>query len=403
MAGPTIKHLGPLPKYWTIGRPEHANVVKSLKRPLSGYIGGQPSDGYFIKLLSDCWRDEFQCHYAVPCNSATSGLMAACMAADIGPGDEVWCSAYTMSATATCAMMLGATVKFMDIDPVYFCITGLVTVPLPKVLIVTNLFGCAAHLPAIRAFCDVYNVVMIEDNAQAPYATVGGQFTGTIGHMGVFSLNVHKHFQCGEGGVVVTNSATLAERLERAINHGELAPGWQQIGGNFRMTEPIAAIACAQLKKGYNLVQTRVTLAEAITAIFKQVSFVEPPAKRFGEIHAYYMWAGQILGPNAKDLRAAFVGRLRDRGVPFKIGYTTPLHRLFKADYGLPVVDEIERARLFTFEICAYDLKRHHLRRMRDIILWEAESIEGELESEKEQEVCGERGGASLGSVSEPL
>src|SRR6266852_2644943 len=144
------------------------------------------------------------------------------------------------------------------------------------------------------------------------------------------------------------------------------------IGLNLRMTEPIAAIACAQLKKGFGLVHSRIALAEAITDIFKQVSFVEPPAKRFGEVHSYYIWAGKITGTNAINIRATFVERLNSRGIPFKVGYTTPLHRLFEEPYGLPVVDEIEGARLFTFEICAYDPKKHHLKRMRDIILEEA-------------------------------
>ncbi len=150
--------LDPLPKYWTIGRDEQYNLNKAMKRSLSGYIGGYPSTGYWINQLSDDWRAEFNVNFAIPCNSATSGLMAACMAADIGPGDEVWVSTYTMSATATCAMILGATVRFVDIDPEFFCI-NVACRPnsLPKAIIVTNLFGCAAELPLIRSLFDIHN------------------------------------------------------------------------------------------------------------------------------------------------------------------------------------------------------------------------------------------------------
>ena len=112
--------LGPLPRWSTIGKAEKINLDHAMKRPLSGYVGGRPSQGYWVNQLSDDWRAEFNVNFAIPCNSATSGLMAACMAAGIGPGDEVWVSTYTMSATATCAMMLGATVKFLDIEPEYF-------------------------------------------------------------------------------------------------------------------------------------------------------------------------------------------------------------------------------------------------------------------------------------------
>src|SRR6267378_2309340 len=119
MSGQT---LGPLPKYWTIGRKEHLNLMSAMKQPLSGYLGGQRSTGRFIRQLSEDWKAEFGVGFAIPCNSGTSGLMAACMAAGIGPGDEVWVSTYTMSATATCAMILGANVRFFDVDPLHFCL-----------------------------------------------------------------------------------------------------------------------------------------------------------------------------------------------------------------------------------------------------------------------------------------
>lgn len=376
------KTLGPLPKYWTIGKPEHVNVIKALKRPLSGYVGGKPSDGYWVNQLSDDWREVFDVNFAIPCNSATTGLMAACMAAGIGHGDEVWVSSYTMSATATAPMILGAKVKFMDIDPELFCMSFRFPKRPPMAIIITNLFGRSAYLLDLRKYCDLWNIILIEDNAQAPFATYDGKYTGTYGHIGVFSLNVHKHIQCGEGGVIVTNGANYAEGIEASINHGELNPSFicpkYSTGSNFRMTETTAAIACAQLKKGPKLVQTRIALAEATTDIFLEVPFIKPPECRVGDVHAYYMWAGKVTGDNPKPKRQSFIERLRGRGVPFKAGYITPLHTLFEENYSLPVVEEIENERLITFEVCAYDPKSHHLKRMRDIILQEADAVEKE-------------------------
>lgn len=373
------KTLGPLPKYWTIGKAERDNLNKAMRRPLSGYVGGYPTEGYWVQRLAAEWAHTFYVRHAIPCNSATSGLMAACMAAGIGQGDLVWVSTYTMSATATCAMMLGATVKFLDIDANYFCMTNTVYKPFPKAIIVTNLFGCTASLPHIRSFCDLHNIIMIEDNAQAPFATVGGAMTGTVGHMGVFSLNVHKHIQCGEGGVVVTNNSDYAEKLEHAINHGELAPSHlpaiSRLGLNLRMVEPVAAIACAQLRKGFSLVQGRINLAESISDMFRGAEWIRTPTARCGETHAYYLWAGQIKGEQARDIRDSLVTKLRDRGVPFKAGYSIPLHRLFEDNVCLPVCEDIEDNRLFTFEVCAYDPKAHHLETMRDIILEEVDNV----------------------------
>jgi perosamine synthetase len=379
VAGQTLDQL---PKYWTIGKAEHLNVVRSLRASLSGYVGGKPTTGYWVRKLADDWGRAFGVHHAIPCNSATSGLLAACMAAGIGYGDEVWVSTYTMSATAAAAMTLGATVHFADIDPTYFCM-NLAFSPQrrPKAIIVTNLFGCAAELLLIREICNQFNIIMIEDNAQAPFATTyTGRLAGTIGHMGVFSLNVHKHLQCGEGGVIVTNDSGFAFRLEAAINHGELIPECHDtvscLGLNLRMVESTAAIACAQLKKGFDLVQTRIDLAEAISDIFKDIPFVSTPVKRHEEIHAYYMWAGKINGDNARDIRDRFVTGLVNRGVPFRIGYSPLLHKLFGEEVVLPVAEDIENNRLFTFEVCAYDPKTHHLNRMRDIIMEEADAIQ---------------------------
>jgi dTDP-4-amino-4,6-dideoxygalactose transaminase len=231
---------------------------------------------------------------------------------------------------------------------------------------------------------------------------VGGRLAGTVGHIGVFSLNVHKHIQCGEGGVIVTDDRELAHRLEYAINHGELAKttlhAIETMGGNFRMTEPIAAIACAQLKKGFGLVQSRIDLAEQISDIFREVSFVDIPEKRFGEIHSYYLWAGKINEEYPVYTREHFVSELASRGVPFRVGYSPLLHELFEDDASLPVAEEIEHKRLITFEICAYDLKTHHLNRMRDIILEEAGIIEKDIENAKGPE--GERSDRDAGGVS---
>ena len=361
-----------LPVFSTIGRNEQVNVAHALKRPLSGYIGGRSQAGYWCTRLADEWSETFGCKYAIPCNSATSGLLAACMAADIGEGDEVWVSDYTMSASATCALMLGALVEFIDIDPVYFTMAWLKH-PLkqrgPKAIIITNLFGCPADLHKLRKVCDEHGIILIEDNAQAPFATCEGQYAGTIGHIGVFSLNVHKHIQCGEGGVVVTNDPSIAHRLDCAINHGELMRTDPHLGLNLRMTEPIAAIASAQLKRGSSVVQTRINLAHQITACFEGIDWIEPPAIRENCDHVFYLWAGKIKGERARECRNDLLARLERRGVPFRKGYSPPLHRILgpTTDY-FPVTAEMEDERLFVFEICAYDPKAHHLKAMKDLI-----------------------------------
>jgi perosamine synthetase len=367
-----------LPLFNRIGKQENFNVKHALKRPLSGYIGGKSFGGYWITRLSEEWCETFGCRYAIPCNSATSGLLAACMAAGIGEGDEVWVSDYTMSASASCAIVLGANVRFIDINPMTFNMMHLFAPVKPKAIIITNLFGQPAPLAIMRAECNAQGIVLIEDNAQAPFAKEYGKYTGTIGHMGVFSLNVHKHIQAGEGGVVVTDDPNLAHRLDCAINHGELMKVNPHPGLNLRMTEPIAAVASAQLKKGPDIVRSRIELAHNITRCFEGIDFIEAPFVREDCEHVYYLWAGKVLGSDARDKRHALINALAQRGIPFRTGYSPPLHRVWGShqdDTAYPITVSMEDHRLFVFEICAYDPKAHHLKIMKKIIHQEAANL----------------------------
>lgn len=361
--------LGRMPLYNSLSEREKQNVAKVWSKPLSGYLGGVPHAGEWVERLSHQWENVFHCEYAVPCNSATSGLLAACMAAGVSPGDTVWVSSYTMSATASAPMVLGASVVFKDIEP---CRLGMYVDDyhgtIPKAIIITNLFGHPAYLHKLRAWCDENDVVMIEDNAQGPLAKENGVYAGTIGHMGVFSLNVHKHIQCGEGGVVVTNNPSYYHRLLAAINHGELVG--LRPGLNLRMTEPIAAIACAQITRAYDLVESRRELAYRITDIFKGIPWVYVPGEASGCESSYYVWHAMVH----PGIRHGFVRELNRRGVPIKAGYITPLHKLFKCYYNLSTVERIE-SDIIIFETCAYNPNKALLKQMKQVVEYVAERV----------------------------
>jgi len=344
-----------------------------MKNPLSGYIGGVNSAGYWVTKLQNDWCDTFGCKHAVACNSATSGLLAACMAIGIGPGDTVWTTAYSMSATAACAKVLGARIVFIDIETTRFSINmNLLRGPIPKCIIVTNLFGHPAYLETMRSWCDSNRVWMIEDNAQAPFAKENGRYAGTIGHIGVFSLNVHKHIQAGEGGIVACDGEDSHQAIADAINHGELAKGKIKAGLNLRMTEPIAAIACAQLARGKRIIANRRWLAHKLTEMFSGIDWLIPPKEDDGCEHVYYVWAARI--ENGK--RKQFVELLNGCGFPMREGYSTPLPFIFDRDQECPTTNRIELHELITFEVCAYDPVQRQLRTMSDIAKWAADRVQ---------------------------
>lgn len=364
-----------LPRFFTVGLAEKLNVQKALKSPLSGYLGGIDKAGYFVSQLQDKWCEAFGVTHAVACNSATSGLLAACMAAGIGPGDTVWITAYSMSATAACAKVLGANIVFIDIETIRFSLNLAArpqSGPIPKCIIVTNLFGHPAYLETIRSWCDSNNVLMIEDNAQSPFAKEYGRYAGTVGHIGVFSLNVHKHIQSGEGGIVVAADDALDARIRGSINHGELAGG--PAGLNLRMSEPVAAIAVAQLLKAAPIIRTRIELAHELTDMVKDIPWIRPPIEDKGCTHVYYIWAALVDDPEQKR-RFNFTNRLQGSGFPMLAGYCKPLHGVFGVHDNLPVVQRVEYKNIIIFEVCQWDPKRRHLNKMREMIKVAAEGL----------------------------
>jgi len=316
---------------------------------LSGYIGSSSFGGTWCTILGAAWRETFGFKHAVAVNSGTSGLLAACMAVGVEYGDEVIVSPYTMSATAAAPKVLGAKIIFADIEPETFTIDPVevsnAITPKTKAVIATNLFGHPAHLRELRDICDNRGVYLIEDNAQAIFAKEDGVYTGTIGHIGVFSLNVHKHLQVGEGGVCVTNNPDLAKKLRQAMNHGEMRGGI--LGLNLRMTEVTAAMAYEQLQKAPEIMARRRHIAQMITSYMIGLP-ITTPVVRPGCEHSYYCWAGLLDQPARGPLPE-----------PFRAGYMKPLWFLdaFRGTGSRPagnIAEEIEN-RIALVEICSID------------------------------------------------
>lgn len=375
-------HLGQLKPFNTIGMREQSFVEAALRMPLSGYIGGNPKGGRWVEQLTEEWKSAFGVKFAIPCNSATSGLLAACMAVGVRPGDTVWTTPYSMSATAACAKVLGANVKFIDIEAQRFGIDPFYLQsywePKPKAIIVTNLFGHPAKLKEIMEWCSKNEVYLIEDNAQAPFATEHGRYTGTIGHIGVFSLNVHKHIQCGEGGIIVTDNDIFGHRLHGCINHGELDPVWPYLGLNLRMTEPIAAIACAQLGRATKIISERREIGLQLCDMVKEIPWLKAHTEQEWCKHVYYLWTALA---DTQRQAEALVEYLNRHGFPIRHRYAPLLHKLFGSMHGhdkCPVVEDVD-SRIVVYEVCAYDLTREQMGTMREII----KRVAGELDEDR--------------------
>lgn len=342
----------PLRPYNSIGTDEVNAAIDAIRGgPLSGFLGGELEGGRWVRQLEELWCDKFNIKHAISMNSATSGLMAAalCITAKtyIGDNDYACCPSLTMSATASCFKGTGHGVKFADVDMDYFCMRHASPQEGDKTIIAVNLFGHPAELKSLRELCDTNKMFLIEDNAQSILAMEHNRYAGTVGHIGVFSLNVHKHINSGEGGVCVTDDPDLAHTLKLTRNHGELYSGSISRGYNFRMTEVTAAIACAQFRRVDELVAGRIEQAEAITKMVKDIPFIRPPLTRTGCRHVYYHWPFLFDDHKAGVHRDIFVKAMNAEGVPLQAGYVEPLYRL-------PALNSDQSIRCWTAEDLHY-------------------------------------------------
>lgn len=297
----------PFPAYNTIGKEEEDAVLRVLRSgKLSTYLGTWHDDFYGgdeVRALEREWAEYSGSKHAISVNSATSGLYCAVGAAGISLGDEVIVSPYTMSASATAALVYGAVPVFADIEEEYYCldpksIESKIT-NRTKAIIVVDIFGQPYDADAINAIAKKHNLIVIEDTAQAPGAKYKDRFAGTLGDIGIFSLNYHKHIHSGEGGVIVTDNDNLADRLRLIRNHAEAvldARGYKDknelinmIGFNYRMTEIEAAIAREQLKRLNSLLKPRLENAKYLNEKLSQIPCIKPTKIRKNTTHAFYV------------------------------------------------------------------------------------------------------------------
>lgn len=344
----------PFPAYNTIGTEEEEAALRVLRSgKLSTYLGTWHADFYGgpeVRALESEWAAYFGVKHAISVNSATSGLYAAVGACGISPGDEIIVSAYTMSASATAALVYGAIPIFADIEEEYYCldpksIEAKIT-PRTKAIIIVDIFGQPYDRDAINALAKKHNLYVIEDTAQAPGAMLGKQYAGTLGDIGIYSLNYHKHIHTGEGGIIVTDDDTLAEKLRLIRNHAEAvlsAKGIQDrselinmVGFNYRMTEIEAAIARCQLKKLPTLLEQRLENTAYLNEQLAQIPCILPTKIREGAKHAFYVHPLQFDAEIAGMHRNCFIDAVKaelpptllreESTVLLSYGYVKPLY-----------------------------------------------------------------------------
>jgi perosamine synthetase len=292
---------------------------------LSQFLGCWDPDFYGgpkVREFEQKCQEYFNVKHAITVNSWTSGLIAAIGAIGIEPGDEIIVSPWTMSASATAILHWNAIPVFADIEPNTYCIDPESIEknisPYTKAIMVVDIFGQSANMQEINRIAKKYNLKVINDTAQAPGSKYKGKFTGTLGDIGGYSLNYHKHIHTGEGGILVTNDDELAERMQLIRNHAEAVVKDKgvtnlsnMVGYNFRLGEIECAIGIEQLKKLDSKVNSRIHAAERLKKGLSGLFGLKLPEIRSESTHVYYMFPmeidSQVTGVKKEKIYEALV------------------------------------------------------------------------------------------------
>ena len=291
----------------TIRSKDIDKVSKLLrKETLSGFNAG-PGESFYggpnVRSLEKEFCDYFKCRYAVSVNSWTSGLEIALASLKLKAKTEVICSPWSMSATVAAIVNNHCVPVFVDVDPSTFNIDPTkieekITANTGAVL-VTDMYGQSCDVFPILKIAKQHNLYTISDTAQAIGSKVKHRYTGTLTDIGGFSFNWHKHLNCGEGGMVITNNAGIAKRMMLARNHGEGLNG--DFGHNFRMTEICASLIRDQLPSLKARIRERNDFAKSLQSRVYNDKIIFPKVLD-GNTHVYCTLPILIDNKKSRDI-----------------------------------------------------------------------------------------------------
>ncbi len=299
----------------SIGEDELTAIVEAFKRgEISGSFGSAVPD--FERAFSQyCGSD-----HGVAVSSGTTALHLAVAAAGIGPGDEVLISASTNIATALAVLHNGAVPVPVDSEGITWnldldLIEGLIT-PKTKAIIPVHLYGHPVDMDRLNAIANKHDLVVIEDCAESHGAKVRGKVTGSLGAMGCFSFYANKVITTGEGGMITTNSAKLAERLRLLRNLAFSEPRFlhQVAGYNFRLTGLQAAMGLAQTRRIEAIIQEKRRVAMTYNQLLADVDWLQLPVELDWARNVYWMYT-VVVRENAPVSRQRVIERLRADGI----------------------------------------------------------------------------------------
>jgi len=264
--------------------------------------------------------------YCITCANGTDALQIALMALGVGPGDEVITPGFSYIATAEAALILGARVVYVDIDPVSYnldpALLEAAITPRTRAIIPVSLYGQPADFDAINAIAERHGVPVIEDGAQSFGASYKGRKSGNLSTIACTSFFPSKPLGCyGDGGAIFTSDPELAKVIRQIARHGQERRYYHvRVGVNSRLDTIQAAILLPKLEILDDEITVRQRVADRYAAALLAVDVVLPRCAQYN----VSAWAQYTVRVNDRPQVQAM---LQKDGIPTAVHYPLPLNR----------------------------------------------------------------------------
>jgi perosamine synthetase len=315
---------------------------------ITGWVS---SGGAFVTKFENMVADYCGTKYAVSCSSATSGLHLALLAHNIGPGDEVIVPSLSFIATANAVTYTGATPVFVDsqrstwnIDP--DLISAAITSK-TKAIMPVHLYGHPADMDPINQIAKRHNLIVIEDAAEAQGAKYNKQMVGSLADVAVFSYFGNKIITTGEGGMIVTDDAQIAEKCRILRDHGmsKNRRYWHEVVGyNYRLTNMQAALGVAQMGKIDKIISRKKEIAQEYRKHLGGLPYVILPSNMDWADSVYWLYTILIDDDLPGVCVEKLIQALKQQGIDSRPIFP-PMHKqpIYETGLALPICESISR------------------------------------------------------------
>jgi len=312
------------------------------------WLGTGPKVTRFEKLM----RQYKGVSHAIAVNSCTAGLHLSCIALGLGPGDEVIAPALTFCSTVNTIIHSGATPVLADVDPHSMNIDAKSIVDKiterTRAIMVVHLAGRPCCMRTIMEIAEKHNLVVIEDCAHAIETEYHGQKAGTIGAIGVLSFYATKNLTTGEGGMVLTHSAKLADRIKQLCLHGLSADAWKrysdsgykhyyvvEAGYKYNMMDLQAAIGLRQFERLERYAERRQQIWRCYVEAFASTPLVLPAPDEPDTRHARHLFTVLVDEEKCGVSRDEFLSLMTEHHIGVGVHYlAVPEHPYYQQTYG---------------------------------------------------------------------